>query len=201
MLKYDPNYIPILQPALWKVMKSPTGNAFLHTVILTAWTSFMFGYHVHEKAILNVIIPFSIIAHDKPKQYFLTLVAGTVSLFPLLFTPFEVVFKAMISVFHFSLCSAILLPSLRWFELAYVLGFIPVYLFENLSQLIFPQLPFLPLIVLSDYCLLGLAYSYFINYWEFIISSDTKTSRSTQPSTPNRKPVSPTTPMTLRKRK
>lgn len=55
---------------------------------MCAFASFLFGWHVHEKAILLVIIPFSLLAL-KDRRYlgaFRPLaVAGHVSLFPLLF--------------------------------------------------------------------------------------------------------------------
>jgi len=132
----------------------------------------MFGYHVHEKAILNVVVPFCLISFLQPKLFFLTVVTGTVSLFPLLFTNFEIVLKGLIAVFHATLCSTILTPSLRWFEVAYVIGFVPVYLFENLATSVLPNLPFLPLLVVSDYCLIGMLYSYIWLYWEFMNLTD-----------------------------
>ena len=75
---------------------------------LCGYTSFMFGWHVHEKAVLLVLVPFrfascllqvsqhfspfvfSLLAADN-HAYFRTFVmasiAGVYSLFPLLFTP------------------------------------------------------------------------------------------------------------------
>jgi len=157
----------------------------------------MFGYHVHEKAILNVIIPFALCAHDKPTQFFLTLVTGTVSLFPLLFTSFEIIIKLLVTVSHAFACSCILELRLRWYEIIYVIGFIPMFLFENLSHSIVPHLPFLPLLIMSDYCLLGIMYCYVRNYWEFLFEigpqklvSPDKTVRPT-----------PSLKMSLRKRK
>src|SRR5256885_12356459 len=55
---------------------------------MCGYASFLFGWHVHEKAVLLIIIPFSLLAL-KNRRYlgaFRPLaVAGHVSLFPLLF--------------------------------------------------------------------------------------------------------------------
>jgi alpha-1,3-glucosyltransferase len=71
---------------------------FIGAVTLCGYASFLFGWHVHEKAVLLVIIPFSLIAL-KDRRYlgaFRPLaVAGHVSLFPLLFTPAEFPIKTV----------------------------------------------------------------------------------------------------------
>ncbi len=71
-------------------------------ITLCGYASFLFGWHVHEKAILLVIIPFSLIAL-KDRRYlgaFRPLaVAGHVSLFPLLFTAMEFPVKVMYTIF------------------------------------------------------------------------------------------------------
>lgn len=67
----------------------PTWDTFIGSVTLCGYASFLFGWHVHEKAILLVIIPFSLIA-VKNRRFLSAFgplaVAGHVSLFPLLFT-------------------------------------------------------------------------------------------------------------------
>lgn len=66
----------------------PTWDNFVGCITACGFASFLFGWHVHEKAILLVIIPFSLLA-PKDRRYlgaFRPLaVAGHVSLFPLLF--------------------------------------------------------------------------------------------------------------------
>jgi len=163
----------------------------------------MFGYHVHEKAILNVIIPFSLIAAYNPKLFILTITAGTVSLFPLLFTPFEIVFKAIIAIFHITLCSHILSVSLNWFEKAYLIGCVPIYLFENLGHLFLPKLPFLPLLVVSDFTFLGIIYCY-VNLSIAYLTSTNQMDQAKNIATTvqkNRKVETPASTRVLRKRK
>ncbi|ODN05618.1 putative dolichyl pyrophosphate Glc1Man9GlcNAc2 alpha-1,3-glucosyltransferase [Orchesella cincta] len=157
-----------MMPALIAIWKRPTPLNFVQGVIATGWTSFMFGYHVHEKAILNVLIPFALLSSHQPNLFFITLVSGTVSLFPLLFTPVEVVLKVLIAILHFSLvCRFIPLSKFRIYELFYLSGFAMVYLCENLGPILLPRFPFLPLILVSDYCLIGIFYSYVKFYWNF----------------------------------
>ena len=42
---------------LIKLWHQPTYKRFLKAVTLSAFTSFLFGFHVHEKAILLVLSP------------------------------------------------------------------------------------------------------------------------------------------------
>ena len=126
----------------------------------------MFGYHVHEKAILNVLIPFSIIASAEPNLFILTLTAGTFSLFPLLFTPFEIALKLLVGTLHVVLSIWNLSPiKFHWIQELYLLGFLPMYVVENFSQFVLPKYAFLPLILVSDYCFLGICFAYLKFYW------------------------------------
>ncbi|MCJ1478129.1 hypothetical protein MMC13_006805 [Lambiella insularis] len=87
---------------LIKLFVQPTWDTFIGAVTLCGYASFLFGWHVHEKAILLIIIPFSLIAL-KDRRYlgaFRPLaVAGHVSLFPLLFTTAEFPIKTIYTVF------------------------------------------------------------------------------------------------------
>lgn len=89
------------QPALLKLFFQPDWHTFVSTITLCGYASFLFGWHVHEKAILLVVIPFSLLAL-KDRRYlgvFRPLaVAGHVSLFPLLFTPMEFLVKVIYTI-------------------------------------------------------------------------------------------------------
>lgn len=91
----------MLKPALLKVFFSPTWDDFVGAITLCGFASFLFGWHVHEKAILLVIIPFSLLA-VKDRRYlgaFRPLaVSGHVSLFPLLFTTQEFPIKTVYTI-------------------------------------------------------------------------------------------------------
>ena len=86
---------------LAKLFMRPTWENFVAGVTLCGFASFLFGWHVHEKAVLLVIIPFSLIALRDRRSLgaFRPLaVAGHVSLFPLLFTPAEFPIKTVYTV-------------------------------------------------------------------------------------------------------
>ncbi|KAL9532079.1 Dolichyl pyrophosphate Glc1Man9GlcNAc2 alpha-1,3-glucosyltransferase [Sphaerulina musiva] len=88
-------------PGLIKLFLLPTWDNFVATITLCGYASFLFGWHVHEKAILLVILPFSLLAL-KDRRFlgaFRPLaVAGHVSLFPLLFTAMEFPVKVVYTI-------------------------------------------------------------------------------------------------------
>ncbi|KAK4561717.1 glycosyl transferase [Recurvomyces mirabilis] len=88
-------------PALIKLFLHPIWHTFTSTLTLCAYASFLFGWHVHEKAILLVLIPFSLLALTDRRYLgaFRPLaVAGHVSLFPLLFTVMEGPIKVVYTI-------------------------------------------------------------------------------------------------------
>ncbi|KAK2746455.1 glycosyl transferase [Onygenales sp. PD_40] len=87
---------------LTKLWLRPDWDTFIGSVTLCGYSSFLFGWHVHEKAILLILLPFSLLAL-KDRRYFSAFrplaVAGHVSLFPLLFTAAEFPVKIVYTVF------------------------------------------------------------------------------------------------------
>ncbi|VDM61799.1 unnamed protein product [Angiostrongylus costaricensis] len=68
---------------------------------LSAFSFFWFGYHVHEKALLLIVIPLLCLAFTDPKFMRLAVLFSIItatSLFPLLFTTFEIYIKYVLSV-------------------------------------------------------------------------------------------------------
>lgn len=156
---------------LIKLFAQPSWDMFIGAVILCGYASFLFGWHVHEKAILLVIIPFNLIAL-KDRRYlgaFRPLaVAGHVSLFPLLFTKAEFLVKAVYTVFWLVLFLLVfdrLAPVanrprvflLDRFSLLYITIAIPLIVYCSLiHQAVFGQrFEFLPLMFTSSYSAIG----------------------------------------------
>ena len=87
--------------ALTKLWVKPSWDSFVGAITLCGYASFLFGWHVHEKAILLVLIPFSLLAL-RDRSYLASFrplaVAGHLSLFPLLFTAAEFPIKVAYTV-------------------------------------------------------------------------------------------------------
>ncbi|RVE63338.1 hypothetical protein OJAV_G00135290 [Oryzias javanicus] len=174
-------------PALASIWRRPRGaRGFLRCLLLCALGSFMFGWHVHEKAILIAILPLSILAVESREDagiFLLLSTTGHYSLFPLLFTPAELPIKVclmlMFSLFSFSALRKLHSGGgslLRPLEHVYLLGLGLVALF---SEVLFPlspwkqRLPFLPLLATSVYCSVGVSYS-FLRLYGTLLRSDSK---------------------------
>ncbi|GJJ07260.1 hypothetical protein Clacol_001460 [Clathrus columnatus] len=87
---------------LWFV---PTYKSFLTALTLCGYTSFMFGWHVHEKAVLLILVPLSLLAaesHEFFRTFLIASLAGIYGLFPLLFTPAGISSSITISHCSFS---------------------------------------------------------------------------------------------------
>uniref|UniRef100_K1QH83 Alpha-1,3-glucosyltransferase n=1 Tax=Magallana gigas TaxID=29159 RepID=K1QH83_MAGGI len=161
---------------LWSKSKGP--EDFVRAVVLCAFGSYLFGWHVHEKAILIIILPLCLLVFNKREDASIFLILSTTghySIFPLLFTSAETTTKILLmlaySVFAFSSLGYIYksnwswqsLPLLNSLESLYIVGLIPL---EVWNSAIFPFLdfsekfPFLPLMLTSVYCSFGIIYSW-----------------------------------------
>jgi alpha-1,3-glucosyltransferase len=90
-------------PILHKLWNKPTFAVFMDALVLCSFGSFLFGWHVHEKAILLVLIPITFQMFDSPKRsriVFVLSLAGYYSLFPLLYQPKEMITKVLILVLY-----------------------------------------------------------------------------------------------------
>ena len=165
-----------IQIGLIKLFARPTWEVFIGAVTVCGYASFLFGWHVHEKAVLLVIIPFSLIALLDRRYLgaFRPLaVAGHVSLFPLLFTNAEFPIKTVYTVFWlilFLLAFDRLAPAsnkprvffLDRFSLLYIAVAIPLLVYSSLiHQLVFgARYEFLPLMFISSYSAIGVIASW-----------------------------------------
>ncbi|XP_041808732.1 probable dolichyl pyrophosphate Glc1Man9GlcNAc2 alpha-1,3-glucosyltransferase [Chelmon rostratus] len=161
-------------PAVASIWRRPRGaRGFLRCLLLCALGSFMFGWHVHEKAILIAILPLSILAVESREDAGIFLVlttTGHYSLFPLIFTPAELPIKVLLMLMFviYSFTALRKLHSgqgslLHPLESIYLLGLVALAI---ACEIIFPlspwqqKLPFLPLLVTSVYCSVGVCYSF-----------------------------------------
>ncbi|GME66999.1 unnamed protein product [[Candida] boidinii] len=161
---------------------NPTFERFIGSLTLCGYASFLFGWHVHEKAIMLVIIPFTfIVCQDKrllPVFQALSS-AGYVSLFPLLYGSAEWLFKALITfvwcVIYFSSFGEVAHNyanfSTRIFlldriNLIYSILLIPMSIFVQFMDIearnfaILKKLEFVRLMIYSVYCALGIVGSW-----------------------------------------
>ncbi|GAA5833273.1 hypothetical protein JCM9279_001475 [Rhodotorula babjevae] len=142
---------------LVKLWFDPSFKRFLDSVVLAAMTSFLFGWHVHEKAVLLFLIPLSLTATDDDnhfRAFVVATTAGVFGLFPLLIKPAETPVKVIFSL----VWAALVVPQLRrvvyrplpslWTmivdkaEAAYLCGFVGLQIYTSiLHSLLFPSAP------------------------------------------------------------
>ncbi|EGT34974.1 hypothetical protein CAEBREN_21094 [Caenorhabditis brenneri] len=130
--------------------------------VFSALSFFYFGYHVHEKAIILITVPMTIFAIKDPKYHrhlvHLTCVSSF-SLFPLLFTEFEILLKYTICLAYFVVQLVVLKRYTRmplsdllpWRHVAswVLLGFVEFYNTFLHKWLLSSRLPFAPLMAIS----------------------------------------------------
>lgn len=173
---------------LWFCSNNPLH--FPRSIVLCSSLSFLFGYHVHEKAILIPLIPLTITSVLNPREakiFLLFSFCSLYSLLPLIFTPLESILKFILfftyTIYtfvslnnllarHRSRCS---LPFLNIYETLYLSGFVFLFLFETFLQYVYGldlKFPFLNLMLISVYSSLGLIYC-IGNYYFYFFFYDT----------------------------
>ncbi|XP_044727314.1 probable dolichyl pyrophosphate Glc1Man9GlcNAc2 alpha-1,3-glucosyltransferase [Chrysoperla carnea] len=172
--------LPILIK-LWILPKHFKALHFVRAIVLCAAVSFLFGWHVHEKAILLLIIPFSIVAvnyKDDGKLFLLLTTIGHYSLFPLLYPKNLLTIKVLLlliyTTFVYYTIRKIREPIIRvlnLMELFYIIGLIPLFIYEHVLHFMLKfdeKLPFLPLMLTSVYCSLGVIFFSIRYYVQFL---------------------------------
>ncbi len=151
---------------------------------MCGFSSYMFGWHVHEKAILLITLPLTplaMITKSDAKIFNIVSAVGYFSLFPLLYKEAETLTKILLlliycvysfksleihhkigSQYNFEDKSLIRLPLLNKLESIYLIGLIALQLFYSMSDMfqIIRRYPFMPLMFISIYCSFGLIYCF-----------------------------------------
>ncbi|XP_017091387.2 probable dolichyl pyrophosphate Glc1Man9GlcNAc2 alpha-1,3-glucosyltransferase [Drosophila bipectinata] len=171
--------LPILVK-LFRSSKSQSPLVFLRAVVLCGCSSFVFGWHVHEKAILMVLLPLcllTVVNREDARYAYILAIAGYFSLFPLLFDPDLFIPRYSLYMSYVAMLYGQLyrvFPGFRGFhviEWLYVLGFLGIPLYEHLLAHLLGwhrRLPFLPLLLTSVYSAIGVLY-FFGGYYLYAL--------------------------------
>ncbi|XP_043498907.1 probable dolichyl pyrophosphate Glc1Man9GlcNAc2 alpha-1,3-glucosyltransferase isoform X1 [Polistes fuscatus] len=163
---------------------------FVRCLVLCALTSFIFGWHVHEKAILTAIIPLCVLAtvdNNDARIYIILSSAGHTSLLPLLYPNNLTPLNILLLLLHI-LSINLILRYLFKKSLLYLHEFLYVSLlplvaaYESILHKFFfgDNLPFLPLALISIYCAIGIIYSWLFYYYYFIYVHENNKKRRTK---------------------
>ena len=181
-------------PALVHLWNYPAGpKAFIRGLVLCCYGAYMFGWHVHEKAALMMILPLCLLSVEKKtdaQSFLLLSTVGHFSLLPLIFTqaeaPIKYLFLAMFTSFAFyniPRCvevaekSMFALPLLNTLESFYLYGLVPLEIYCSLGHWalgLTDTLPFLPLLITSLYCSLGMTYTFIKIYRKTLTDPSTR---------------------------
>jgi alpha-1,3-glucosyltransferase len=171
-------------PALIQLARYPHPRIFLFSFNSIFLCSFLFGWHVHEKAILISILPLSLLALESvqlSKLFLFVSIVGHFALFPLIFTNPEQPLVLILYILY-TLISYLVLY--RWhsyhtqlkrriqfrgffnrFEWIYLCGLPFLYFFQHVVVPFIPafaRFQFLPLMLISVYCAFGTLYALYL---------------------------------------
>ncbi|WPK26145.1 hypothetical protein PUMCH_003492 [Australozyma saopauloensis] len=181
--------------ALIPLFIQPTYERFVGALTLCGYASFLFGWHVHEKAILIVIFPatFLVLKDIRLLNCFSLLAScGYVSLFPLIYTCEEWLIKILYTllwyiIYYFSFRKVASVTSESYSRNAggiflvermsslYVLGLIPMTIIVSLIELlktkfvVLEKLEFMKLMIVSVYCGVGIIGSWNRFNWLYFL--------------------------------
>ncbi|BDA51372.1 probable dolichyl pyrophosphate Glc1Man9GlcNAc2 alpha-1,3- [Coccomyxa sp. Obi] len=185
-----------MAPVLVNVWRNPKPDAFASAAAYMCLCSFMAGYHVHEKAVLMVVLPLALDAVSSraaARTFLMVSITGQYALLPLLFTrnehPLKMLLLGIYSVGSCILLSACLehnggatgsshqsgegavsglmhkgssvIKLLGWLNVLYLLGLLGLEAFCSfVCPILAQRLPFLPLMLTSIYCAVGLIHQW-----------------------------------------
>ncbi|XP_033364751.1 probable dolichyl pyrophosphate Glc1Man9GlcNAc2 alpha-1,3-glucosyltransferase isoform X3 [Bombus vosnesenskii] len=170
-----------MMPALYYLLckkEYMNPKQFVRCLVLCVLCSFMFGWHVHEKAILTAIIPLCVLAatdKNDARIYLILSSAGHTALLPLLYPSNLIPLKILVLLVFMSAGFLVFsrkfnVNFLYFYEYIYVINLPVLTVYETIiHKLIFGEkLPFLPLALTSLYCAIGVTYSWVVYYYMFL---------------------------------
>ncbi|CAK9439134.1 uncharacterized protein LODBEIA_P33580 [Lodderomyces beijingensis] len=176
--------------ALIPLFLQPTYRRFVGAITLCGFASFLFGWHVHEKAILLVIFPMTLIVARDQKllpAYNLLVACGYGSLFPLIFTSNEWLLKVSYTflwyiIFYFNFRKVVRVPKstdgsglVDRMVNGYILLFIAILTVTTINDIfknkypILKKFEFLNLMIYSVYCAVGVVSSWNAFSWFYFV--------------------------------
>ncbi|KAI5952783.1 ALG8 [Candida jiufengensis] len=176
--------------ALIPLFLQPTYRRFIGAMTLCGYASFLFGWHVHEKAILLVNFPMTLIVCRDVKllpAYNLLVACGYASLFPLIFTCNEWLVKVIYTflwyiIFYFNFKKVTRIPKNKTSGVivdrivnGYILSFILVLTITTLIDLlknkyhVLKKFEFLNLMIYSTYSAIGVISSWNGMCWLYFV--------------------------------
>lgn len=174
-----------MAPAITRTWHRPHPKAFLPAVVYCLLCSFMLGWHVHEKAVLMVLIPLTLSAADSARDaelYLFLSATAHLSLFPLLFTPREGPTRFLLSAVHLVVSYVCLhafvsasqrrrrirSDGIQFHAVSKILGYLmaAAFLYDTIAHPAISKgrMPFLPLMLYSITCALGMAWAWWLSY-------------------------------------
>ncbi|CAK7901020.1 dolichyl pyrophosphate Glc1Man9GlcNAc2 alpha-1,3-glucosyltransferase [[Candida] anglica] len=178
--------------ALVPLFLQPTYHRFIGAITLCAYDSFLFGWHVHEKAILLVIFPMTLLVTTDKRllgPFNLLVSCGYTSLFPLIYTsaewPVKVVYTLLwYIIYYFNFGKIVKIPKqtgdlggiiLDRVTNGYILGLCPIFtivtiidIFEHHFEVL-RKLEFMKLMIVSVYCGVGVVSSWNGLNWLYFV--------------------------------
>lgn len=173
--------LPALAHLVLRRCPHSKGVTFINAVSYALLSGFMFGWHVHEKAVLTVVLPLALTAAvdlSSCRSLLVLAAAGHWGLAPLIFTlaeqPVVVLLITLYWVVAYQGLSYVHKPALTRARvcgppssgallapvvLVYLAGLVAVQLYCSVLHPLLraPRLPFLPLMLNSVYCALGVS--------------------------------------------
>ncbi|QLG74056.1 hypothetical protein HG535_0F05680 [Zygotorulaspora mrakii] len=173
--------------AVIPLLFDPSFKRFIGSLTLCGLASYIFGWHVHEKAILLVIVPFSfLVVFDRRllSSFMLVTAAGYVSLFPLLYEHQDFLLKclytaAWCTIYFYAFKKTSKLSSSVERRIFFLDRLSTIYMFSLLALVLgvqfldvmnwryqtFQKFEFLGLMSYSVYCSLGIISSWIGLSW------------------------------------